>query len=73
MFLELRILFVIVEILEIMRKSYISLFLTKNVSTLTSLPVTSPSSTAKKSIDMKSLADKIFYNFSEDNPKIKSI
>ena len=46
-----------------MRKSYISLlqtlFLTKSLPT--------------SKIKMKCLADKIFYNFSQENPNIKSI
>ena len=41
------------------------------VPTLTSPPVTTQ--TAKKSMKMKFSADKIYYNFSQDNPKIKSI
>ena len=40
------------------------------VPTLTSPPVTTQ--TAKKSMKMKFSADKIYYNFSHDNPKIKS-
>ena len=41
------------------------------VPTLKSLPVTNL--TAKKSMKMTFSADKIYYNFSQHNPKIKSI
>ena len=58
---------VIVGIQEIMKKSYISLlqtlFLTRSVPTLTSLPVTSTTLTMKTSTKMKFSCDKIYYNF----------
>ena len=48
-----------------------TLFLGKSVSTLTSLLVTLPNLTVKKSTKMKISANKIhvFYNFSLGNPK----
>ena len=61
MFLEARIPFVFVRVQETMRKTYNSLlqtlFLSKSMPTMTSLPVTL---TVKKSMKMKFLNDKMY-------------